>query len=151
MLAELGEFDLVKSEKRLLSPISLFGLGKLANRFLAPLPVFRQLSLRHYSVCRSWRYASEGTRSATVVVPARNERGNIEAAVLRMPRFCDDIEIIFVEGHSRDGTLEEMNRVKEPGLSDGGAQLRGSAIGTGLGRQPAAMPAKSTGKKRSPR
>jgi SAM-dependent methyltransferase len=112
MLAELGEFDLVKFEKRLLSPIWLLGLGKVINRFLSPLPALRQLSLRHYSVCRSWRHAVEGARSATVVVPARNERGNIEAAVLRMPRFCDDIEIIFIEGHSRDGTLEEMNRVK---------------------------------------
>jgi SAM-dependent methyltransferase len=112
MLAELGDFDFVKSEKRLLSPMSLFGLGKFANRFLAPLPVLRQLSLRHYSVCRSWRRAGEEVRSATVVIPARNERGNIEQAILRMPRFCDDIEIIFIEGDSRDGTLEEMNRVK---------------------------------------
>jgi SAM-dependent methyltransferase len=112
MLAELGDFDFVKSERRLLSPISVFGLGKFTNRFLAPLPVLRHLSLRHYSVCRSWRHAGEEVRSATVVIPARDERGNIEQAILRMPRFCEDIEIIFVEGRSRDGTLEEMNRVK---------------------------------------
>ncbi len=44
--------------------------------------------------------------------PARNERGNIEPAVQRLPQFCDDIEIIFIEGHSKDGTFEEMERVK---------------------------------------
>jgi glycosyltransferase involved in cell wall biosynthesis len=46
-----------------------------------------------------------------VIVPARNERGNIEPAVRRIPRFADDIEIIFVEGHSTDGTWEEIERV----------------------------------------
>ena len=50
--------------------------------------------------------------SATVVIPCRNERGNIEAAVQRIPRFCPDIEIIFVEGDSTDGTWDEIQRVQ---------------------------------------
>src|SRR5262249_48920478 len=49
--------------------------------------------------------------SATIVIPCRNEHGNILAAVERMPRFAPDQEIIFVEGHSRDGTLDEIRRV----------------------------------------
>ncbi|MFX8078964.1 glycosyltransferase, partial [Acinetobacter baumannii] len=73
---------------------------------------FRFFALRHYSVCRSWPAAKEDLKSATVVIPARNERGNIEPAVQRLPQFCDDIEIIFIEGHSKDGTFEEMERVK---------------------------------------
>ena len=37
---------------------------------------------------------------------------------MRLPRFCQDIEIIFVEGHSQDGTFEEAERVaKEYGES----------------------------------
>ena len=55
--------------------------------------------------------ADDTITSATVVIPARNERGNIEPAVQRMPDFCDDLEIIFVEGHSQDGTLDEIRRV----------------------------------------
>src|SRR5262249_31931951 len=35
----------------------------------------------------------------------------IEAAVRRIPRFTDDLEIIFVEGHSTDGTWDEIQRV----------------------------------------
>jgi SAM-dependent methyltransferase len=111
-LTELGDFEFIKSEKRLISPLYLMGLGKLANRFVSPFPLFRQLSLRHYSICRSRQRMAGAVKSATVVIPARNERGNIEPAILRMPRFCGDIEIIFVEGHSRDGTLEEMHRVR---------------------------------------
>jgi glycosyltransferase involved in cell wall biosynthesis len=51
-------------------------------------------------------------RSATVVVPARNERGNIEPAIQRIPAFCDDLEVIFIEGHSKDDTLSEIKRVQ---------------------------------------
>ncbi len=111
-LAALARFDPVKTEIRLLSPFRLLGLGRFLNRFLSPLPMLRQLCLRHYMVARSAPAADDRLRSATVVVPARNERGNIEAAVLRTPQFCDDIEMIFIEGHSRDSTYEEMERVK---------------------------------------
>ena len=109
-LVALADFDVVKAEQRLLSPARLFGLGRLVNRFLAPLPLVRQLCLRHYTVCRSLRRPPT-VKSATVVVPARNERGNIEAAVKRIPPFTEDLEIIFVEGHSRDDTWQEIERV----------------------------------------
>lgn len=110
-LVALGDFEPVKTEIRTLSPFRLLGLGRLVNRFIAPFPGIRALCLRHYSACRSLRKADEPPKSATVVVPARNERGNIESAITRMPRFTDDIEVIFVEGHSRDGTWEEIQRV----------------------------------------
>ncbi|MGO4716405.1 glycosyltransferase [Bradyrhizobium sp. 2TAF24] len=111
--AQLADFDPVKSEQRVLSPARLFGLGRIINRFISVLPLFRALALRHYAVCRSLpAAAASDVKSATVVVPARNERGNIEPAVQRIPRFCDDLEIIFIEGHSKDGTFEEMERVK---------------------------------------
>ena len=110
-LVTLAGFEPVKSEQRVLVPIRLFGVGRVINRFLAPFPLINSLSLRHYAVCRSLRHVDDGIKSATVVVPARNERGNIEAAVARIPRFTPDLEIIFVEGHSKDGTWEEIERV----------------------------------------
>ena len=111
-LARLADFDPVKSEQRLLMPLSLLGIGRFINRFISPLPGFRLFALRHYAVCRSLHKIDDGLKSVTVVIPARNERGNIEPAVQRIPDFCDDIEIIFIEGHSKDGTFEEMERVK---------------------------------------
>ena len=111
-LATLANFDPVKSEQRLLLPVWLFGIGRFVNRFLSVLPGLRALSLRHYLVARSLHCASGEVSSVTVVIPARNERGNIEPAVQRVGDFCSDIEIIFIEGHSRDGTFEEMERVK---------------------------------------
>ena len=111
-LAGLGSFDAVKTEQRMIVPMSLFGIGRLINRFISILPVFRWFALRHYVVCRSLLKPDDTLRSATVVIPARNERGNIEPAVQRIPQFCEDLEIIFIEGHSKDGTFEEMQRVK---------------------------------------
>src|SRR6516162_10335233 len=110
-LALLADFEALKSERRLLLPLRLFGLGRLINRFLAPFPLFSSLCLRHYTVCRSLRRLGEPAHTATIVIPVRNERGNIEAAIQRIPRFAETLEIIFVEGHSSDGTWREIERV----------------------------------------
>ena len=112
-LLELSSFDIVKKESRLLSPYRLFGVGSFINRFIATLPLIQNLCLRQYLVARPIP-RSEDIRplSASVVIPCRNERGNIEAAVQRLPQFCDSLEIIFVEGHSEDGTWEEILRVQ---------------------------------------
>ena len=114
LLAGLAGFDPISTERRVLCPARLLGVGRLLNRFLSPLPGIRHLSLRHYVVCRSLHHiGDDNLTSATVVIPARNERGNIEAAVQRLPRFCSDIEVIFVEGHSTDGTYGEIERVRQ--------------------------------------
>jgi SAM-dependent methyltransferase len=110
-LATLADFELVKAEVRMLAPVRMLGIGRLINRFVAPFPFIRNLCLRHYSLFRSLRHVDDGLKSASVIIPARNERGNIESAVRRIPRFADDLEIIFVEGHSKDGTWEEIERV----------------------------------------
>src|SRR6516164_8696086 len=110
-LASLADFEALKSERRLSSPLRLFGLGRLINRFIAPFPLFSSLCLRHYTICRSLRRLGEAPATATIVIPARNERGNIEAAIQRIPRFAKTFEIIFVEGHSSDGTWREIERV----------------------------------------
>ena len=112
-LLRLSDYEVVKTEWRQLVPRSLLGLGTLLNRYLAPLPGVRQLCLRHYVVARSLRHAASGEKpSVSVVVPCRNEKGNIEPAVKRLPRFAPDMEIIFVEGHSSDGTYDECLRVQ---------------------------------------
>jgi len=110
-LLALSDFEVVKREWRQLLPRRLLGIGYIVNRFIAPLAVIRRACLRNYIVARPLVHRPRLSLSATVLVPCRNERGNIESAVKRIPRFCEDIEILFVEGHSQDGTLEEIQRV----------------------------------------
>jgi SAM-dependent methyltransferase len=109
----LADFETVKREWRQLLPRSLFGLGSLINRFIGTLPLIRRLSLRNYLVARSVRDVKLRQASTTVLIPCRNEKGNIENAVKRLPDFCEDLEILYVEGNSQDGTLDEIHRVIE--------------------------------------
>ena len=111
VLMDLAEFEIITREWRQLFPRRALGIGRLINRFIAPLPFVRKLCLRSYLVARPDRRPTLDQPSTTVVVPFRNERGNIEPAINRVPDFCNDIEIVFVEGGSSDGTWEEVQRV----------------------------------------
>ncbi|MDE1930200.1 MAG: glycosyltransferase [Alphaproteobacteria bacterium] len=111
-LLELAGFEPVRTEWRQLIPKRLFGIGTLINRVIATLPFIRKLCLRHYLVARPRPSGERENLSASVIVPCRNERGNVPAIVARIPQFCDDIEIVFVEGGSSDGTWDEIVRVK---------------------------------------
>lgn len=112
-LMQLAGWEPIKREWRQLLPRRLLGLGPLINRWIAPLPGIRRLCLRNYVVGRPAPAGRSENLSVTVLVPCRNERGNIENAILRLPRFAPDMEVIFVEGHSQDGTYEECLRVKD--------------------------------------
>lgn len=112
-LIDLGDFEVIKYEWRQLVPKRLFGLGPLVNRYIATLPLLRRLCLRNYIVARPMRGARKPGLSASIIIPCRNEKGNIEPAIQRMPRFAPDMEILFVEGHSGDGTLAECERVRD--------------------------------------
>ncbi len=117
----LADFEVIRLEYRQLLPKRLGGVGPLVNRFVATLPGVPRLALRSYVVARPRELSSpprsprsegrSGPPSVTVVVPCRNEAGNIAAAVDRIPDFCGDLEILFVEGHSSDGTVSEIQRV----------------------------------------
>ena len=110
---ELADFETVKREWRQLIPRSLLGVGSLVNKFIGTLPIIRRFSLRNYLVARSIRSIGLNNPSTTILIPCRNEKGNIENAVKRLPQFCKDLEILYVEGNSQDGTLEEIHRVIE--------------------------------------
>lgn len=112
-ILDLSEFETIRIERRQLLPIRLLGLGRLVNNSVAPLPGLRRLCLRNYVVARSRRIDPPPTPSTSIIIPCRNERGNIGRAIDEMPRFGAHQEIIFVEGNSEDDTLAECHRIKE--------------------------------------
>ena len=112
-LLELTDFDIIGRDWRQLLPKRWLGLGRLVNRSIATLPILRRLCVRNYVVARSMRHAGLDQPSVSVVIPCRNERGNVRPAVERLPQFAPDIEIVFVEGHSKDGTLDEIKAVAD--------------------------------------
>ena len=109
----LAGFEIVKKGKRFLIPKYIPLIGTLFNRYLDKLPLLKNFCLTSYivakPVCSNIRWESK--YSTSVIIPARNEKGNIEEAVHRMPNLGKSTEIIFVEGNSNDGTWEEIQRV----------------------------------------
>jgi SAM-dependent methyltransferase len=143
-LMDLADFEVISRDQRQLIPFRWFGIGSFINRFIAPLPGIRQLCLRTYLIGRPIRPFPDRKFSVSIVVPCRNEKGNIENAILRMPTFGSGQEILFVEGNSSDGTFEECERVrdaykdswdikvlKQDGKGKGDAVRKGFAAATG--------------------
>jgi glycosyltransferase involved in cell wall biosynthesis len=87
----------------------MLGLGDVINRLLPLIPLIRWLSFTSIAVLRP--LVAPSKLGVSCVVPARNERGNVENALKRFPDLGCPTEIIFVEGHSTDGTWEEILRV----------------------------------------
>src|SRR5581483_4550542 len=98
--------------RKLLFPMYIPGVHMVANRFMANLPVLNHLGLCFFMIARPSK-EPEREYSVSILVPARNEKGNIENAILRTPMFGRSQEFLFVEGFSKDGTWEEIQRVKE--------------------------------------
>jgi len=110
-LLHLAEWELVKMDTRILWPLHTPLLGSVLNRWFAPLlPPF---CLTVFMVARPRPQVPPNRHCrCTVVIPARNEAGNIEAAVQRTPEMGLGTELIFIEGGSTDNTWEEIQRVK---------------------------------------
>jgi ubiquinone/menaquinone biosynthesis C-methylase UbiE/GT2 family glycosyltransferase len=112
-LLNLAGYEVVKTEYRVLIPKKIPWLSNVINRFIAPLPAIRRLCLCRYIVARPSGLRDKKKSSTTILIPCRNEKGNVEAAVSRLPSFGEHQEIIFVEGGSTDGTREEIQRMME--------------------------------------
>jgi SAM-dependent methyltransferase len=131
-LLSLSGFQTIRKGYKLLLPVRVPLLGAFCNRVLSNLPLLRKLCLVHLVVARpAPDPVPEDSLSCSVVIPARNERGNIDGAVARTPRMGRHTELIFVEGNSSDGTAEEIERViaANPGLD-----IKLVRQGTGVGK-----------------
>ncbi len=106
-IAKLSRFELVRIRPAGYFPFRLFGLGDIINQWLVLIPWFRWTALFCVAVLRPIK-PETSSPSLSVLVAARNERGNIEDLFRRLPEICQDMELVIVEGHSKDGTWEEI-------------------------------------------
>ena len=106
-----------RTTKRMLIPINIPIVSHLMNRYVAKFPFFRLFALNTFSFAMPLpASADEGIDekySVSIVVPAMNESGNIEDAVLRTPQFGRWVELIFIEGGSKDGTWKKIQEIAE--------------------------------------
>ncbi len=145
-LLVLSDYNIIKIGKRFLFPFYFPVLSWLFNRYIANLPLLNSLCLSQFIIARSIinNQAHNQDLSVSVIIPARNEKGNIENALRRMPKLGSHTEVIFIEGNSTDDTLEEIKRVCEKyspmmdvkygiqeGKGKGDAVRKGFAMATG--------------------
>jgi glycosyltransferase involved in cell wall biosynthesis len=105
----LAGFETFHATQEVLWPLPF---GGFANRFLVRFPPFKALALTNVFVARPLpQRASEP--NVSVIIPARNESGNIKAIFERVPKMGRATELVFVEGHSKDNTFEEIQQEKD--------------------------------------
>ena len=112
-LCRVSGFEPVRTRQVAYFPWKLLGVGSVINGFMRIVPLLRWFSLVNLVVLRPLAGEGENRPSLSVVIPARNEKGNIENALKRMPDLGCDLEVIFVEGNSTDDTWAEIQRVEK--------------------------------------
>ncbi|MBS1150998.1 MAG: Methyltransferase type 12 [Myxococcaceae bacterium] len=110
-LMHLAGFEFVRQGTDVLVPFGVPGVGALLNRLGGKVPGLKHGSLLLYAVGRPLPVPEAPAQaSVSVICPCRNEKGNIEAAIQRTPLMGGKTELIFVDGNSSDGTVEEIER-----------------------------------------
>jgi len=144
-ILEINDCEVVSCSCEQLLPFRIPLLDPFCNRFLVRLPFIRNFGMSDTIVARPvMRPALEGEISCSVVVPARNESGNIRAALERIPVLGKQTEVIFVEGNSVDDTWEVIQRevaayegphrvqyLQQPGKGKWDAVFAGFAVASG--------------------
>ncbi len=113
-LLKLAGFECLYVYRIILFPKWIPLLSELLNRVLARLPGLRSLCMVTVLVARpSPVRRNPDSKKVSVIVPCKNEQGNVEAVVRRIPDMGSHTEIIFCDDQSTDGTAEEVRRMME--------------------------------------
>jgi len=105
-------FEVTRNFRRNLFPVKFLFFGPVINFIGALIPFLDFLNLDQYIIARPdpSLYPPSPPKSLSIVITVRNERDNIEPIVASIPQICDVQEILFVEGHSTDGTRAKIKK-----------------------------------------
>jgi SAM-dependent methyltransferase len=144
-LLNLANFDVIRHWEEILWPLATPVLASLANRGLVKLWPFKIFALTNFIIARpdsSYKIAAEEPL-VSVIIPARNEAGNIRKIFARTPEMGAGTELVLVEGHSRDNTFGAIEEAianhpgrrcqlfRQPGVGKGDAVRLGFSKANG--------------------
>ena len=144
-LLNLGGFEMVREWVEVVMPFNIPLITPIFNKYLARIWPFKFLAMTHFVVARpnSLQLKPAEKSSVSVIVPARNESGNIKRIFNEMPDLGGPTELVFVEGHSSDDTYEEIQKqmkahkdvdaclYKQDGKGKGDAVRKGFSVAKG--------------------
>jgi len=130
-------FELIRSFRNTVFPLKLGFLGPFFNTVSNCIPFSEVFKLDQFLIARptprGFSIKNDGSKSLTICITVRDEKENIEPIVKSLPILVPQQEVLFVEGHSKDGTREEIERlilkypeknirvVDQPGIGQGNA------------------------------
>lgn len=109
-LLRLSGFEVIRSWQEVLCPLRIPLFAPFCNKYLVKLSPFKHLALANFLIARPVPEYQPDSHSVSVIIPARNEAGNIENILTRIPEMGCETELIFVEGNSTDDTYESIER-----------------------------------------
>ena len=110
----LCDFEPLQVHRTVLLPKKIPLLSNLINLFFGRLPGVRRLSIANFVVARPVPPRLPASNfSVSVVIPCKNEVGNVAAAIERIPSLGAHTEIIFCDDKSNDGTADEVRRLQK--------------------------------------
>jgi ubiquinone/menaquinone biosynthesis C-methylase UbiE len=110
-LLYLSNFETIRSSQEIVWPVRTPVVDGLFNKYLGRLWPFHWLALASFVIARPRpNPAALANAVVSVIVPARNEAGNIPNIFDRVPEMGAATELIFVEGNSTDDTYAAIER-----------------------------------------
>tara|TARA_Y100000816_G_scaffold64403_1_gene42664 strand:+ start:4899 stop:6221 length:1323 start_codon:yes stop_codon:yes gene_type:complete len=110
-IAKSTGLELIQSNSRQIFPFKFFGIGNILNKILEITLSSFGLGIQVYSLLRNVD-TEQNTFKKSIVVPAKNEEGNLEELINRIPKFENSKnEIVIICGKSKDGTLKKATEL----------------------------------------
>ena len=112
------ELEIASKKSRQYFPFKLFLLGDILNKIFEILFYFLNFGIRTYIIIRKTNFQINKTSlSKTIIIPAKNEEGNLNDLISRIPNLGSDTEVVISCGISHDKTLEVARSLKSDHLN----------------------------------
>ena len=114
-LAEIYNYRSIRWKAKKLTPIPTKLIPSFIKNTFRKAPIIKQLAFELEIVFYKY-HEKKSDQLISIVIPARNEEGNKELLINALNKFKhipNKLEIIFVEGNSKDNTYKMMKDLKD--------------------------------------
>tara|TARA_Y100001968_G_scaffold227668_1_gene210434 strand:- start:4329 stop:5420 length:1092 start_codon:yes stop_codon:yes gene_type:complete len=114
-LAEIYNYRSIRWKAKKLTPLPTQLVPRSLKNIFRKLPIIKQLAYELEIVFYKYR-ENKSEQLLSIIIPARNEEGNKELLINALNKFKkirNKLEIIFIEGNSKDNTYSMLKDLKE--------------------------------------
>ena len=113
-LAEIYNYRSIRWKAKKLTPIPTHQIPQKLKNIFRKLPIIKHLAYELEIVF--YKYIEKNSEQLiSIIIPARNEEGNKKLFIRALKKFkqlFNNVEIIFVEGNSKDNTFSMLEALK---------------------------------------